>query len=374
MHPAARDTLVGALTQGWADPARLYTEGRRARQLLDLARATLAGGLGVAPQQLSFHPGGPAAARRAAEGMLYAARHRSQRAVLTAVEHSSLLQPARARSLQAQDPRLCAVARVDSLGRVELAHLEQLLAEAPAAFVAVQSANGEVGTTQPLDAAHALARACSVPLLVDAQAGLGRAPVPHDWDVLVGDARSWGGPGGLGVLAVRPHVRWAMPGLTLDVEAGRAEEPPWVPLALAAAEAWQQTAADRAADAALARELVERLRAAAAAVPDTEVVGDPVDRLPHIVTFSCLYVDGESLVGELDRAGFAVASGSACTSALLEPSHVLGAMGVLTHGNVRVTLPPPSLAPSLAEDVHAFCAALPQAVRTVRARLGVAGL
>ena len=73
-------------------------------------------------------------------------------------------------------------------------------------------------------------------------------------------------------------------------------------------------------------------------IPDVEVVGDPVDRLPHLVTFSCLYVDGEALVDALDRRGFAVASGSACTASTLEPSHVLAAMGVLTHGNVRVSL------------------------------------
>ena len=68
------------------------------------------------------------------------------------------------------------------------------------------------------------------------------------------------------------------------------------------------------------------------------MVGDPVDRLPHLVTFSFLYVDGEALVNALDRRGFGVASGSACTASTLEPSHVLAAMGALTHGNVRVSL------------------------------------
>ena len=62
-------------------------------------------------------------------------------------------------------------------------------------------------------------------------------------------------------------------------------------------------------------------------------------RLPHIVTFSCLYVDGEALVTELDRAGFSVSSGSACVADTRQPSHVLAAMGALTHGNVRVSLP-----------------------------------
>ncbi len=95
------------------------------------------------------------------------------------------------------------------------------------------------------------------------------------------------------------------------------------------------------------------------------MVGDPVDRLPHLVTFSCLYVDGEALVTELDRRGFGVASGSACTASTLEPSHVLAAMGVLTHGNVRVSL----TRETTEQQVDAFLAALPEVVAGIRAEL-----
>ena len=106
--------------------------------------------------------------------------------------------------------------------------------------------------------------------------------------------------------------------------------------------------------------------ACAATVPDVAVLGDPVDRLPHVVTFSCLYVDGEALLGELDRAGFAVSSGSSCTSDALEPSHVLVAMGALTHGNVRVSLPPGARE----ADVERFLDVLPGVVARVRRRRG----
>jgi cysteine desulfurase len=101
-------------------------------------------------------------------------------------------------------------------------------------------------------------------------------------------------------------------------------------------------------------------------VPDVEVVGDPVNRLPHLVTFSCLYVDGETLLHELDRAGFSVSSGSSCTSSTLTPSHVLKAMGVLSEGNVRVSLPPGTSS----EDVDRFLSVLPGAVAEVREKLG----
>jgi cysteine desulfurase len=97
-------------------------------------------------------------------------------------------------------------------------------------------------------------------------------------------------------------------------------------------------------------------------VPDAVVHGDPEARLPHIVTFSCLYVDGEALVTELDRAGFSVSSGSACVADTRQPSHVLAAMGALTHGNVRVSLPRDVRPASVSE----FLEALPPIVAKVR--------
>ena len=112
-----------------------------------------------------------------------------------------------------------------------------------------------------------------------------------------------------------------------------------MPAILAAAAALQAVVAER--DGPRTRgthALVDRIRRVVGEIADVEVVGDPVDRLPHLVTFSCLYVDGEALVSELDRLGFDVASGSACTASSLEPSHVLAAMGALTHGNVRVSV------------------------------------
>jgi cysteine desulfurase len=113
--------------------------------------------------------------------------------------------------------------------------------------------------------------------------------------------------------------------------------------------------------------LTERIRARVPKlVPGVDVVGDPVRRLPGIVTFSCLYVDGETLLHELDRAGFSVSSGSSCTSSTLTPSHVLKAMGVLSEGNVRVSLP----RGATEEDVERFLAVLPGAVAGVREKLG----
>lgn len=136
-----------------------------------------------------------------------------------------------------------------------------------------------------------------------------------------------------------------------------------MPGALAAAAALQAVLAEREETAARQHRQVDRIRNCAAALPDTEVVGDPAERLPHLVTFSCLYVSGDELVSGLDRRGFGVASGSACTASTLEPSHVLAAMGALTHGNVRVSL----RRDSTDDEVDELCAALTEVVTDIRA-------
>jgi len=374
MLPAAESTLMAALDAGWADPRRLYAEARTARALLDQAREVLATGLGMRPAEVSFLPSGPAALRAGLEGLRYAGRRRGARLVATAVEHSAILTTGRYHAAQAQDQSLFAEIPVDRVGRVDLSALEQAVAVDGTVLACVQSANGEVGTRQPLESAHALCRAHGIPMLVDAMATLGRDRVPEHFDVLAADARSWGGPSGLGVLAVPERTRWRRPGPVSDIEHGRTDVEPMIAMALAAAEAWRQTQATLEHQAASSSAIIRAVRAAAGDLRDVEVVGDPDDSLPHVLTFSLLYVDGEALVIELDRRGFAVSSGSACTSSTLEPSHVLAAMGVLTHGNIRVTLPLDAVAPTLEDDVGRFLVELPDAVAAVRAQLGASGL
>lgn len=373
LHPAAKDTLSAAIEAGWADPRRLYAEARTARRLVDQAREVIASGLGVSPDSLSFTSSGPEALRLALSGIAHAGRRRGQRLVASSVEHSAVLLAGRHTVAQRDDRSLFDAVAVDSWGRVDLDAFTRALAVPGTVCAALQHANAEIGTRQPVPAAHEAARRAGIPLVVDAQASLGRDAPPTGGDAVVGDAGSWGGPGGIGILVVRPGTPFALPGPRHEAEHGRAPDTPWVPLALAAAEAWQQTASDRETDAASAHELIERVRAAGAAVPDVDVVGDPEDRLPHVLTLSALYADGESLVGELDRRGIAVASGSACTSSSLEPSHVLVAIGALTHGSIRVTLPLRAVAPEREAWVDRLVGAYPEAVAAVRGQVDLEG-
>lgn len=374
LHPLATQTLLAAIEAGWADPRRLYREARTARAFLDQAREVLASGLGTRPEELSFHAGGASAAIGAAlDGLAWPRRRTGGAVVASAVEHSSVLIPSRYAAAHAPESARLIEVGVERDGRVDLAQWSDAVAAGGVAVAALQQANGEVGTIQPLHEAYAACARSGVPLLVDAQASLGRVGAPAAYDALVGDAATVGGPP-LGLLVTPARTRFARSGAPREAEFGRADSPVWVPLALAAAEAWQQSAAARVADAAEAAALTARIREAAAAIPDVEVAGHPDDRLPHIVTFSALYVDGETIVGELDRLGLSVASGSACTASTLEPSHVLAAMGLLTHGNVRITLPWAAMAPDRAAAVDRLIEALPGVIAGARARLGADGL
>ncbi|GLW97162.1 aminotransferase class V-fold PLP-dependent enzyme [Microtetraspora sp. NBRC 16547] len=373
LHPAARDALLAALDSGWADPARLYGHARRAQMLLEQARADVADVLGARPDEVVFTSSGTQAVHLGVLGTLNGRRRTGRHLVVGAVEHSSVLHSAETHEREGGTVEIVGVSRT---GRVDAGAFAEAVSAPGTALACLQTANHEVGTLQPVEEAAAACQEAGVPLLVDAAQSAGRLPLPHGWSVLTASAHKWGGPAGVGVLAVRKGTRWRSPYPQDERERRRVPGFENIPAIVAAAAALRARAAENAAGEATEEisestrlsALVDRIRTEVPRlVPDVEVVGDPLLRLPHIVTFSCLYVEGEALLAELDRAGFAVSSGSSCTASTLRPSHVLEAMGVLTHGNVRVSLPH-----GVSEgDVDRFLAVLPDIVRRIRASLGV---
>jgi cysteine desulfurase len=357
LRAGARAALGVALDRGWADPTRLHRDGRIARQMLDAARASVADSLGVLPQEVTFTSSGTAALHSGLLGLARAGATRGTGVVASAVEHSAVL---RAADWATGDGEPVA-APVDPHGRLEVDAFAAAVAAPGVAVAAVQHANHEVGTIQPLGPAHAAARAAGVPLLVDACASLGSLPPPQDWDVLAGSAHKWGGPAGVGILVLRSSVRWRSP-IPTD-EAGRPAGFPDVPALVAAATALEEATAELAATTQARARLSARLRQELPRLAeDVVALGPDEGRAPHITCFTVLYADGEVLVNDLDRAGFAVSSGSACTADTRRPSHVLAAMGAITHGNLRVSLPPDATD----ADVDDFLAALPGAIAAAR--------
>jgi cysteine desulfurase len=360
-HPVARQALLAALADGWADPDRLYAAGRRAQRLRDAAQSSVAESLGVRPDEVSFLSSGTAAVHAAVLGGLAGRARAGRTLVHSAVEHSAVLHAA------AQAGTAVPVG-VDRAGRLDLDAWHAAVGAEGVALACLISASHEVGTVQPVAAAAEACAEHGVPLFVDAAQSIGRVPVPPGWSLLTASAHKWGGPAGVGVLVVRKGVRWLSPYPGDDRHRPRSVGALDLPAVVAAAASLRAVLAEAQTETVRLAALVDRIRASVAAtVPDVEVVGDPVQRLPHLVTFSCLYVDGEALLHALDRHGFAVSSGSSCTASTLRPSHVLEAMGVLSHGNVRVSLH----RGTTEQDVDRFLAVLPGVVARIREEAGM---
>ncbi|MFM1965117.1 MAG: hypothetical protein RL134_842 [Actinomycetota bacterium] len=336
-----------AADAGWSDPARLYREGRRAALLADSAREAVAARIGARPEEVHL----------VAEGVLPTVIRRwmdqaSGHLVCSAVEHSSAL--AAADDLTARGGR-ARIIGVDRSGRVDGTAYQEALRGA--ALAVLQSANHEVGTRQPVAEVAAACTEAGVPLLVDATVTLGREDPPEGWSILVGRASTWGGPPGVGIVAVRRALH--APPLDLP-RAG-------LPVALAAARGLEWADEHRRDDAERARRRTDRIRRdVVESVPDTALLGSD-DRVGYLTALSCLFVDGEALVLGLDREGYAISSGSSCVSDLRRPSHVLVAMGALTQGNVRISLP---FGVSDA-TVDGFIETFPRVVADIRAMLEV---
>jgi cysteine desulfurase len=370
LHPAARRAMLAAIADGWADPARLHREGRQARLLLDTARESIAAVLGCRADELSFTSSGTQAVHLAVLGTVRARQSATRgpgHVVASAVEHSSVLNAAA--WLQRSGTALT-VTGVDGTGRADTAEFAAAVRRERTVLACLQAASHEVGTLQPVAEVAQDCQRAAVPLLVDAAASAGRMRVPPGWSLLAASAHKWGGPAGVGVLAVRKGTRWRPPLPEDDRESGRSPGFPNVPAIVASAAALDAIYAEREAGDVALRALSGQIRTRLPAlVPDCAVHGDPARTLPHIVAFSCLYIDGEALVTELDKAGFSVSSGSACVSDSQRPSHVLEAMGVLTHGNVRVSLPNGATK----ETVDDFLAALPGIVARLRGTIRAPG-
>ncbi len=327
---ACRDWLAAGWDRAWADPVGRHAWAARAGAVLGESRARCAAFLDCGAQEIWFAPNGDAALAAAAQALVRGSGGLGDAPVVVSpLERLALL--------RALDGRVGGD-RVGHLGvsAAGVVDLADPLLTGPAALVAVQAANREIGTMQPIDEI-AGAVAGRAALLVDATAIRRRADLPRRWDCIVLEPVVWGGPPGIAVVACRTGVQWtpAPPATGTDRFPGRAA----VPLVAAAAMTLPSPDVDREEQriAVLRDRLAARLDAT---TPQLRILGASAHRLGYLLSVSLLYVNADQLVDDLGRAGFAVHSGSACTSDTKRPSHVLTAIGALTHGNLRISLPP----------------------------------
>jgi cysteine desulfurase len=364
-HTAALEAMNRLARDAFADPSRLYGRARVARIELDRARAAVADAVGARPEEIVFTSGGTESCNLAVLGGARgaAAARKKAKIVVSAVEHTAVLEAAR--SLAREGFEVVEVG-VDGTGVVSLDGLAAAV-DGGAALVSVQHANPEVGTIQPVTEVVRIAKEAGALVHTDACMTVGNLPVRAGdlgVDLLSASSHKSYGPKGAGFLWVRRgvRVRPTLPGD--DRERNRRAGMENLPAIAGMAAGLEARASEIDEEVPRLRALTDRLRAELPTrVDDVVVHGHPTQRLPGLVAFSVLYVEGETMLLQLDAKGLAVHSGSSCTSSTQEPSHVLAAMGALTHGSVRVSLG----RDSTADDLDYFLDELPPIVAAVRA-------
>lgn len=347
MSQATQQALATASRIGWAAPTKRYPAAAVARTLLEQSRTSIAKIMGCRPSEVAFVPAPPddtmASVMRAATTSLAGPASSSQTVkliiseveevrVLRAADHLSSTPPPNSRIDLIHVP-------VDGTGTVSTGAVMEAVAEGPSVVV-LQAANGELGIRQPL-AAVSESLPDSSRLIVDGRHHVGRCADPVPGDLVVADPTTWGGPPGASILVARGQS--SLSGLPAPTSGPLAIEPtnPPVPLIAAAALSLESTAETVRGDLSSSRELTRLLRQLVnTRTNDVQILGDSESQLGYIAMFSFLYVAADELVDELAKLGWSVASGSSCTSDTQRPLHVLEAIGALTHGNLRVSLPP----------------------------------
>lgn len=361
LAPGVREAMLPYLGARFGNPSSRHEFGRQARAAVEEARARVAAAAGAHYTEVVFTSGGSEANNLFIKGA--AAKMRPGLLAVSAIEHPCVREPAG--QLRRAGWQLKTIG-VDGQGRIDATDYAETLALRPA-LVSVMLANNETGVLQEVSRLAGDARRAGALFHSDAVQALGKIPVDFralGVNALTLSAHKIGGPLGAGALVVDKRVDLAPLVAGGGQERGLRSGTENVPAIVGFGVACELAAARLAREAgrvALLRDAVEEGVIGLGA----EVFSRAAERLPNTVFFALRELDGETLVGRLDRAGYAVASGSACSSANPEPSATLLAMGVardVARGAVRVSLGPDTRE----QDVRGFLLALQETVRELR--------
>jgi cysteine desulfurase len=363
--PAVLEAMLPFFAQLHGNASSRHEYGRTARRAIDEARQRVAYAVGAHPTEVIFTSGGSEANNLFIKGA--AANLPAGIVAISAIEHPCVREPARA--LRRRGWRLRELA-VDVECRLASADFHAALAEQPA-LISIMLANNETGALQDVAALAAQAAQetrSSVWFHTDAVQALGKVPVDFrslnaaGVHAMTVSAHKLGGPKGAGALIVDKRVDLAPLIDGGGHERGLRSGTENVPAIVGFGVACEAASHDLAAASLQLRQLRGSLERGLVAQGAT-IFAAHAERLPNTVYFSLPGIDGETLVARLDRAGFAVASGAACSAANPEPSHVLLAMGVApatARGAMRVSLGRQNTADDVAGFLRALAATVSQ--------------
>ncbi|GCE46578.1 cysteine desulfurase [Thermosporothrix hazakensis] len=358
------EAMMPYLTTEYGNASSIYTLGRHAMQAIDHSREQVAELLNCRAAEIAFVGCGSESDNLALKGLAFAAQKKGKHIITTPIEHHAVLHTCHyLERFGFQTTYL----PVDEYGRVNPEDVERAITD-ETILVSVMYANNEVGTIQPIAEIGRICRAHKVAFHVDAVQAGGLLPLDvHalNVDMLSLSAHKFYGPKGVGILYVRQGVR-ILPQLQGgSQERGRRAGTENVAGIVGAATAFELAQREFPQAVERMQALRDRLIEGVLRIPDARLTGHPTERLANNASFCFRGVEGESILLSLDMHGIAASTGSACTSGVVDPSHVLVAMGISdewSRGSLRLTLGKDNTE----EDVEKVLTVLPEIVEKVR--------
>lgn len=365
VHPDVAAAMMEYMTDKFGNPSSVHSFGRETRKAVDEARAKVAELIGAEPNEIFFTSGGTESDNLALKGIAYANQKKGNHIITSEIEHHAILHTC---EYLAKQGYKITYLPVDKYGMVSPEDVKNAITD-QTILITIMFANNEVGTLQPIREIGKLAREKGVYFHTDATQAVGNYPIDvneDNIDLLTMSGHKFNAPKGVGALYVRRGVRLQAlqhgGGHERNMRAGTENVPGIVGLGKAAEIAKRDMSEKVSHLQKLRDKLITRILET---IPYTQLNGHPTQRMPGSVNFSFHFIEGESLLLNLDLKGIAASSGSACTSGSLDPSHVLLAMGLtheVAHGSLRITMG----RGNTEEDVDYCLQVLPEIVERLR--------
>ncbi len=341
LHPEVLEAILPYYKEAFGNPSTIYSFGQETRKATDEAREKVANLIGASPEEIIFTSGGTEADNLALKGVAAALEKKGKHIVASSIEHHAVLS-----TLKYLEKRGYKVSflPVDEHGWLDPGEVEEAITS-QTVLISVMHANNEVGTIEPISEIGEIAQKAGIYLHTDAVQTIGKIKVNVDdlkVDLLSLSAHKFYGPKGVGALYVRKGTR-IYPLLHGGYQerrrrAGTENVAGIVGLGKAAEIAPKEMVQQSRRESNLRDRLEKMIREN---INHCQLNGHPTQRLPNTLNISFEFIEGESLILNLDLKGIAASTGSACTSGSLEPSHVLMAMGVapeIAQGSIRFSL------------------------------------
>ena len=363
--PRVLQAMLPCFTEIYGNPSSLHAFGQTAKHLVEEARQTIATFIGASPEEIIFTSGGTESNNSVIEGIAHARREKGNHIITSKIEHHSVLEPCH--FLEKQGFEITRIP-VDEYGLVNPVDVQKAIKDSTI-LISIMHANNEIGTIQPIAEIGKIARGKSIYFHTDAVQTFGHLPInvnELNVDILSASGHKLNGPKGVGILYVRKGVRMAPFMLGGDQERGRRASTHNVPgiagFGKAVELAKEEMGKEMEKLTFLRNMLIDGILTK---IEHSRLNGHPSQRLPNNVNISFSYIEGESMLLNLDMEDIACSTGSACTSSSLEPSHVLLAIGLpheLSHGSLRFSLG----RETSEDDIRCVLAVLPGIVDKLR--------